>query len=170
MLLTLDLATRIGFTLGPVNDRSFKFGTHQLPHTGMELGRSAVAFEVWLTEILERGVTDVVFESPVMPRIANVITLRKLYGLAYHTELVCALRKVTVREANVSAVRKFIAGSGRAKKHDVVAAVRLYGFDARDHDEADAIAIRLYTIANDFPGLSRNFGLELGMLGTNRRA
>lgn len=168
-LLTLDLASRsIGWTCGPPDDNRFSSGTQTFPSTREDIGAFSILFEKWLDQALA-GVSLVVFEAPVLYAAkANLATLRKLYGVAYHVELMCTKRKIECFEANNSSVKAFM-GVSRAKgvnqKAQMIELVRRYGFAVRDDDEADAIAIRLYVIARRFPKLVRAMSIDLGPLG-----
>lgn len=165
MLLTLDLATVLGWTKGAVEDTKFKSGYFRLPSTKNDIGAFAIAYDDWLNFNID-GVTDLVFEAPILPRKTQLATIRKLYGLCYHTELLCTKMGIKCYEANLSSVKKTIGGHGRADKDDMVAAVRGYGYDVKENNEADAIAVRLYTIMTRHQELAADFGLTLGLLGT----
>jgi crossover junction endodeoxyribonuclease RuvC len=166
MLLTLDLATVLGFTIGEVADRHFKSGYFRLPSTGDDIGRFAAAYHSWLKCQLDGGlVTEVVFEAPILPRHTSLATIRKLSGLAWHTEFLCTSTGIACYEAHLQSVKKAIGGHGRAAKGDMIAAVRRYGYDVTEENEADAIAVRLYTLLTRYPRYARDFGLELGLLG-----
>lgn len=164
MLLTLDLATWIGWTLGAPSDLHFRFGTHKLP-SAVDIGPFAEAYNLWLDQMLARKVTMVVFEAPILPREVALITARKLYGLAWHTEWQCTIRQVAVFEAHLQSVKKFLTGDGRAKKPQMIEAARGYGYEVTDDNQADAIGIRLLTIQNRFPELATKFSFSLGPLG-----
>lgn len=164
MLLTLDLATVLGFTVGHVSDRKFESGYFRLPSTGVDIGRFAAAYDDWLHNKL-LNVTCVCFESPVLPKKTQLATVRKLTGLCWHTEFLASTMGIECFEAHLSSVKKSIAGHGRAAKVDMIAAVRRYGYDVDEENEADAIAVRLYTIMTRHKHLMKDFGLELGALG-----
>lgn len=165
--LTLDLATRIGFTLGPLPERRFAIGSHILPSTQDDIGGFLDAYLGWLRHMIsEHDVYYIAFEMPILPKVTSLATLRKLYGLCGLTELV-ALRanRLKCREANLGAVRKFMCGNAFAKKHRVVEMVEHYGYKVDDDDQADAVALRLYAISRERPELLRAWGMDLGPLG-----
>ena len=62
-------------------------------------------------------------------------------------------------------------GVKRMPGHDVkelmVEAVKRYGYEPKTHDEADAIAIRLYVLHELHPETRRSFALDLGALGAS---
>ena len=113
------------------------------------------------------GVTYCVFESPILPKQTSLATVRKLSGLAWHTEFVCHRRGIEVAEVNVMTIKAFM-GNGWASKQDMDRAVRRYGFAPQSYDEADAIALRLYVLHQKFRTRMPQFGLELGLLGAGR--
>ncbi len=168
MLLTLDLATVLGFTVGHVSDRKFRSGHYRLPSTGTDIGAFAQAYDDWLRSALDNGVTECVMECPVLPRKTTLATVRKLTGLAWHTEWACFSNGIKVYEAHLQSVKKAIGGHGRAQKSDIIAAVQRYGYPVTEENEADAIAVRLYTIMTRHPELAESFGLDMGLLGDGR--
>lgn len=167
MLLTLDLATVLGWTLGDVADRKFRSGHHRLPSTKDDIGAFAAAYGDWLAANID-DVTVVVFEAPILAKKTQLATVRKLCGLCYHTELTCTALGIKCYEAHLSSVKKAIGGHGRADKNDMVSAVQSYGYDVTEENEADAIAVRLYTIMTRHKEYAADFGLEMGLLGTTR--
>lgn len=168
MLLSLDLATNLGWSLGDVASRDFAFGSHRLPSTADDIATFAWAFNDWLVPKLE-GVTLCVFESPILPRQTSMTTVRKLSGLAWHVEFRCMERGIEVCECQIQSIKKYFAGSGRAKKPDMIRAAKALGYNVKNDDEADAIAVRLYTIEQRFPALQGKFSLDLGPLGAVAR-
>ncbi len=168
-LLTLDLSSNVGWTLGNVEDRGFAFGSHQLPKTGEDIGAFAEAYDPWLSRMIQ-GVDHVVFEAPILPPQTSLQTLRKLHGLCWHTEYVAKICDIKCGEANVMQIRAYL-GRGFMKKDEVLAAVKRYGFDAgTDHDAADAIAVRLFTLEREYPHVARKMNLDLGQLGATANA
>lgn len=163
-LLTLDLATRIGWTRGPPRDRGFRSGFHQLPRTGQELGPFLAAFRDWLDRTLP-GVSMVVFESPILPRTTSLATARKLYAQAAYLELACFDRRTRCLEANNMTVKAFLGVAGIKGKEATVRAVHAYGYSCENDDEADAIAIRLYAVHRLYPEARGAFHTDLGPLG-----
>ncbi len=166
MLLTLDLATVLGYTVGDIADRGFRSGWYRLPSTGTDIGAFAHAYDEWLRSALNtNGITECVMECPVLPLKTTLATVRKLTGLAWHTEWLCFSRGIKCYEAHLQSVKKSIGGHGRAQKSDMIAAVRSYGYDVTEENEADAIAVRLYTIMTRHKDLMADFNLDLGALG-----
>lgn len=164
MLLTLDLSSRVGWTLGDIADSHFRSGVHRLPSTGEDIGAFAEAFDAWLHGTA-LDADHVVFESPILPRQTMLATVRKLSGLCWHTEFFAKMNNIRCEEANIQHIKKFISGKGDAKKPEMVRAVELMGFKPEDDNEADAIATRLYVIGRQRPDLLRAMKFDLGPLG-----
>lgn len=81
--------------------------------------------------------------DPIKKRMVaqtNIVTTRKLQGLAGVAEMVFLQRGVPCSEVNVSSVKK-IMGSGGNEKPDMVAAAKRAGLNPKDHNAADAFGI-----------------------------
>ena len=70
--------------------------------------------------VSEHGVTDIVIES--LPYGLNSTSVRPLAGLYYCINDLCLDLGITFSEANITAVKKYATGSGRAKKKDMLLA------------------------------------------------
>lgn len=149
-ILTLDLASRIGYAFGATGQKP-AFGAHQLPtKNGDDLGAYLTAFDTFLFALPIEEWTDdgaaVVFECSVLPPKTSYRTLRKLYALPALLEFRWATvggDPACLREVYASQVKKYWTGKGNAKKPDMIAAAVERGYDigpAQD-DEADAIAM-----------------------------
>lgn len=167
-LLTLDLATNSGFCVGAPDNPNPDFGNFKIPPTGDDVGRFGVIFHDWLTNLIDWHQPDfVVFEMPILPKQTNLMTVRKLTGLAMLTEMECRRRKLPVREARASSVKKFFTGSGKAGKLDTMAICRRYGWNVKTDDEADACALWAYSVSLYAPEYAERFAL--GPIGARER-
>jgi crossover junction endodeoxyribonuclease RuvC len=159
MILALDLATITGYALGDHEGIKLS-GARRMPDTGADLYRFGSAFRHWLTTGLERHRPDrVAFEQPILSKETQLVTCRKLYGLAYHTELICGDLAIPCGEVNMSDWRKHFLGKGYPRKRkDVKAAVmarcRDRGFKFSTDDEAEAIAILDYVLSCENPNFA----------------
>ena len=152
-LLALDLSSHTGFAVGE-HDAIPRFGTWHLAKTGEDVGRFIGNYDDQLNAAIDLEHPDrLVFEAPLMlgGGDTNLTTTRKLMGLASHTEFVCHVRGIVCREANVSTVKKFWAGTGRAKKPDMIAAARRWGHDVKDDNQADALGVWSYQVHAIYP-------------------
>lgn len=146
-LAFLDLATNIGFAVGPPSGDP-RFGTKTLPSTGNDIGRFARAFHEWLNDFITvEQPALVAFEAPILHAgKTSIATARKLTGLAWHTEFVCGERQVAYFEANLATIKKRFAGNGRAEKEDMIAVAKRYGWDVKTEHEADACGGWAFTV------------------------
>lgn len=160
-VLALDLATKLGWACGSAEGTPVSHGVIALPKTGEDCGRFGYAFREWLGHAIEElAPSEIIYESPVMfSKTTSLQAARKLYGLAFLTELVCLDYKVPVSEANLSDIRKHFIGIVRAPlsvpkdkrrqwiKGKIIAACRERGFKVAGDDDADAIALLDYALA-----------------------
>lgn len=148
-LLTLDLATVVGWASGPIGAHP-AFGSFRV--SGSDLGRWLKFFRAALSGlIVEYRPTLIIFEAPIIVAGGSALaTVRKLTGLAALTELAACDFGIPVREAGASEIAKALLGRARfpggrkEKKAATVAACKALGFAVRDDNEADAVALWLY--------------------------
>lgn len=154
-LLTLDLATKTGFAVGDIsNGERPHSGVLILPSTGEDIGRFLLALENWLNDMISIHKPDtVIFEAPLLLSNGktNITTARKLMCLAGLTELFCSKHKLNAAECHVGTIKKYFTGNGSAKKPQMIAQAKALGFDAKDDNEADALAIYFYSMNKFFP-------------------
>jgi crossover junction endodeoxyribonuclease RuvC len=140
-ILALDLGTRTGWASGPVGGDP-RYGAQTIGKPGEEVGRFAHLFDAFLSDLItDEHPYVIVFESPILPRVTRPETVRKLMGLAWHTELVAYRRDIECREANIQQVKKFFAGYARADKSAMIAAAQGRGWKVFDDNIADALGI-----------------------------
>jgi Holliday junction resolvasome RuvABC endonuclease subunit len=157
VILAFDLATTTGYCYGAPPDRPH-FGHFRLPKTGSDVGRFLIAAEQALGEIIAvANPTLVVFEAPILVKVGQLATLRKLYGLAGMLEVVASRRGVEVAEVSTTTVKKALTGSGRADKSDMIRAAQALGFDTRLQDEADAIGVWVCAARKRYPEIDLQF-------------
>lgn len=163
-ILSLDLATRTGFAVGPPNGEP-RFGAHVLPSTGDNVGRFLNAFEVWLNDMIAlEDPAVIVFEAPILTAGRTTpATARKLMGLAGETEQIADKRGIRVMEANLMTVKKFFVGTGRADGPAMIAAAHRHGWMAKRDDEADALGVWAFAVHTLAPKHAARF--SLGQLG-----
>lgn len=151
---SLDLATMTGECWGPP-DAVPTLGHNRLPSTGPDVGKFLSEFRKWFVARLDVVCPDLVsFEAPILHKVTQIATTRKLQGLAGVTEMICHEEGIACFEATTSEVKKQLAGHGRAEKEEMIAAARRYGLSPSDDNEADAFGIWLATVrtrfANDY--------------------
>lgn len=153
-ILALDLATKTGWCAARAGD-PVRVGTHTLPKTGNDIGTYLDVHCAWMVRTLASHYPDlVVYESPILRSgQTQIATLRKLYGLAGVTEMVCTQNEVPCFEVNLSTAKALMAGDGRAKKPDMIRAAIARGVDVQDDNQADAFAVFLCAIKFRCPEL-----------------
>jgi Holliday junction resolvasome RuvABC endonuclease subunit len=164
-LITLDLATKTGFAIaeipaaplptsleiaGGAETPVVKSGAVVFGSPGCEIGVFMHAAHRWLDRVLtDHPITCCIFEAPIMPKMTQLNTLRKLYGLAALVEMMCVEHDLLVYEANASTVYKHfgVKGKGKERKKAAVAACMGYGWRPESDDEADALMIWHYGVS-----------------------
>jgi crossover junction endodeoxyribonuclease RuvC len=111
-----------------------------------EFGARLHHFDVWVSDLIALTKPErIVFEAPLVIRGDNVHTnadtVRLLYALAGEVERIAYRHDLPVDEENVQRVKKIFAGSGRAKKADVLFRCRQLGWSVKNEHEADAAAL-----------------------------
>lgn len=140
VILALDLASTIGWACGsPDLLGEALHGSHALPPQVND-GRQYAAFADWLADKITRyQPTDLIIEAPFLGQ--SLRAARKLLALTGIAELIAWRRDLRFNEYAAPSVRKTFCGSGKAKKPDVIAACQRRGFEPRDDNAADAIAL-----------------------------
>ena len=161
-VLALDLATNVGWALWQPGCE-IESGSKRLPSTGKDVGKFIDAYQNWLLSFLGNQASQtshIVYESPLMPSTTRIETLRKLYGLAAHTEWLALNQGKRYYEVNNTTVRKILCGRARAKvpkettanerkkanKQMVLATCRNMGGRPENDDEADAYLCLAYAL------------------------
>ena len=127
-------------------DASPRFGLADL--RGTDLGAQASAFVAWLHKAIDQHAPAIVAIERPFGRATFTSDIPGTFcGLAH---MVAHDRGVPRREFTASAVKKHIAGSGKATKADVIAAIReRFGIGALSNHEADAAAVAIIAWAKE---------------------
>ncbi len=152
-ILALDLSSNTGWAFGAIGARPVH-GVIRLPKTGKDIGRFARAFETELTVLLKAYRPDrVVYESPILTGATSLMTARKLYGLAYHAELICDGWSLPCSETPMQTARatlgvkqlpRSVKDKAVRRKHikaEVMRLCRAMGWEPANDDEADALCV-----------------------------
>ena len=140
-VLALDLGQHTGWALacprGPILSGTELFKAGRFEGGGMPLLR----FAVWLGELHAKAgpLTTVVFEEV---RAHRGTAAAHTYG-AFLGQLTawCERHQVPYQGVPVGTIKKHATGHGNAGKDEVIAAMRVKGFNPADDNEADALAI-----------------------------
>lgn len=150
-VLGLDIASTTGASFNhPTDTRPISI-TMSLPDVA-DHGDRLAKFEDWLCDLIEAHAPAVVaYEAPLIPhgnalltRAHTVLLLIKLAGVA---ELVAARYGCRRMAVNVSTVKKFWTGHGRAEKDAMIARCAQLGWSCRNDHEADSAAVWAYAMS-----------------------
>ena len=148
-LLSLDLATHLGWAYGDTDHDDPVSGHYRLPSTGEEIGPFGAAYGEWLLKMIAEARPEwCVMEAPMQTTGGKtpMATMQKLQGLCYHTEVICWHKEIKCRQVPAATWKKTFTGSGKASKsqrpYPVLRACHQRGFNrVVDDNEADAIGI-----------------------------
>jgi hypothetical protein len=141
-ILALDLGTKTGWAIksqNQITSGTIEFKPSRFEGGGMRYLR----FQKWLGEInqLTDGI-DLVYFEEVRRHLG--VDASHAYGgfLAYLTGW-CEEKnpKIPYLGIPVKAIKKHITGNGNSKKEVVIEAVKKLGFNPKDDNEADALAL-----------------------------
>jgi Holliday junction resolvasome RuvABC endonuclease subunit len=141
-ILALDLGTKTGWAIkskNQITSGTIEFKPSRFEGGGMRYLR----FQKWLEEInqLSHGIDQVYFEE--VRRHMGVDASHSYGGfLAYLTGW-CEDKnpKIPYLGISVKVIKKHITGNGNSKKEAVIEAVKKLGFNPKDDNEADALAL-----------------------------
>ena len=145
-VLAVDLGTTTGWAMrlaaSRVESGTVSFKPSRYDGGGMRYLR----FRAWLDDISAHatGLSAIYFEE--VRRHIGTDAAHIYGGLLATLTSWCEQRHIAYQGVPVGTIKKFIAGKGNADKHAVMNAVRARGHQPADDNEADAIAILLWSI------------------------
>lgn len=162
MILGLDFATKTGVAYGDAGAPPHRIVTETwtMPSGGgEEVGAFMHTLRSRLDDRLMRGITLVVFEAPYVARHKGADQrwhespdqIRRAFGAAAVCEEICFARSIPVIEVVTVTLKKEFAGSGRAQKHDMIAAAKRRGFSPANDHEADALGCFVHGVTHFYP-------------------
>jgi Holliday junction resolvasome RuvABC endonuclease subunit len=146
-LFTLDLGTHTGWALrgrdGAVTSGTEHFQPHRFEGGGMRYLR----FKRWLAEVAQaaEGLDAVYFEE--VRNHAGVDAAHAYGGFLAHLTAWCEQHQVPYQGVPVGTIKKHATGLGNATKAAMVAAMRAKGYPVTDDNEADALALLHWALA-----------------------
>jgi Holliday junction resolvasome RuvABC endonuclease subunit len=146
-LLTLDLGTHTGWALqhrdGTVTSGTEHFQPQRFEGGGMRYLR----FKRWLAEVAPaaEGLDTVYFEE--VRRHAGVDAAHAYGGFLAHLTAWCEQHQVPYQGVRVGTIKKHATGVGNAPKAAMVAAMQAKGHPVTDDNEADALALLHWALA-----------------------
>ena len=154
-LLALDLGTTTGWALrtpeGQIAHGFVSFKSQRFEGGGMRYLR----FRRWLTDMkatlaAPEGPGAVYFEE--VRRHLGVDAAHVYGGLLATLTAWCEHHEIPYQGVPVGTIKRHATGRGNAGKHEVITAMRALGHAVTDDNEADALAILHWAIAQDKAG------------------
>ena len=145
----LDLATITGWAL-QLSDGNIESGTVSLRQSRYDGGGIRyLRFRAWLDSFACDAVDIAVVHYEEIRRHLSTDAAHVHGGLLAVLSAWCEQQGIAYQGVPVGTIKRFIAGKGNADKQAVINAVRERGFDPKDDNEADALAILLWAIKTD---------------------
>jgi crossover junction endodeoxyribonuclease RuvC len=144
MYLALDISIKsTGYAI--YSNDCFDWGTKSFDQKDMDYGALFNNYEQWLKDfIISNQIALVSMESTYFGmKGRSAYQLNVLNGLTHKIGYELDIER---REYAPATIKKFITGSGRAKKEEVKKSIENLGFDVNNDDEADALALLKLTI------------------------
>ena len=140
-ILALDLATKCGWAVGSDDHPRPKHGTVDLVNKQFDgAGMRYLKFHGWLLNMIKQHNVDIVVYEGVVSHTGVIAS--HLYGGWMSTmQIVCEANHVRYTAFGVSEIKKFWTGKGNAKKDAMIKAANKRGFDPKDDNAADALAV-----------------------------
>lgn len=147
MILALDLGTKTGWaTIGPTG--AVKSGTQSFAQGKFAGGgQRFLAFRRWLDANFAGSTTEVVFEA--VRRHIGTDAAHIYGGLLALLTAWCEEREIPYEGVPVGTIKKHATGRGNAKKHEMIAAAQARGYEPKDDNEADALALLYLRLTRD---------------------
>ena len=148
-ILALDLGTHTGWALTTRDGRITSGTEHFKPQRFEGGGMRYLRFKRWLAEIKQcsDGI-DTVFMEEVR-RHAGVDAAHAYGGFLATLTSWCEHHQIPYQGVPVGTIKKFATGRGNAGKDEMIAAMRALGHAVTDDNEADALAILHWALAQE---------------------
>jgi hypothetical protein len=149
-IMTFDIGERLGFARGRDNG-SVTWGTEHLEKTGEDLGLCGLGFESFLRhQFLNVARPDLVAyaQIPIMPHQA--MAQRKLLGMAFLLETVCARLNIGINRVWESSARSYFLSPRKVPRHSpeikkaVLERCAELGWAVTDSNAADSLCVLDY--------------------------
>ena len=161
VILALDLGQRAGWAVRN-RDGAIASGVHEFRPSRFEGGGMIwLRFRAWLQEIDETagGVGVVVFEE--VRRHLGTTAAHVFGGYLAHLTAWAEANRIPYQGVPVGTIKRHATGKGNADKAAVIAAVQALGFNPADDNEADALALLNWAIAQGIGGDAMNGAMLL---------
>lgn len=142
-ILALDLGTKLGYAIrsdsGAIVSGTIDFSNRRYEGGGMRY----LKFERWLEETHQAApIKEVVFEE--VRRHLSTDSSHVYGGLLGILTAFCEKKGIPYQGVSIGTIKKHATGKGNAGKPEMIAAARSRGFDPKDDNTADAIALLFY--------------------------
>lgn len=142
MILALDISLSTGYAYR--QDGNIIVGTRCFRDLSKDNAVRGRRFRQWLAELMtEIDPSQLVIERPVYFAGGRGGATTLLHGLAWEAHRAAELRGIPRFDHAPISIKKFITGSGRASKSDVMRSVLDRGIHIKNDNEADAVALLL---------------------------
>ena len=147
-ILALDLGSKTGFAVRR-SDGGVVHGTERfMQRNSWAAGQRWLNFRAWLSrQIVEHGATVIAYED--VKNHTAIYAAHVYGGFLAHLECVAAQHRVELRPVGVGTVKKAWTGSGSAKKDKMIAQAQARGFKVVDDNDADALAVLDWAVAQE---------------------
>ncbi|KCB52753.1 hypothetical protein L537_3377 [Bordetella hinzii 1277] len=149
-ILALDLGTKTGFALRR-SDGRVAHGTEVFtPRASWTPGQKWQRFRVWLSRtIVDFHISTVAFEDVKAHGKGAVLAAHAYGGFRAMMEMVADQHNVRLVPVGVGVVKKHWTGKGNADKAAMLAQARARGFRPETDNDADALAILDWAVAQE---------------------
>ena len=140
-ILALDLGTKTGWAI-KLDDNTIISSTENFKSDRFEGGGMRyLRFRNWLDEMdkFSKGIDQIYFEE--VRRHIGVDAAHAYGGFLAHLSSWCEDRKIAYLGIPVGTIKKHITGKGNSSKAQIISKITEMGFNPRDDNEADALAL-----------------------------
>lgn len=147
-ILALDLGTKTGWAIQTRDGRRMCGTESFTPRASWSPGQRGLRFRAWLSEMITKHDVHGIWYEIVYRHVGTQAA--HLYG-AFEMLLHMAAdsHRLTVGSVGVATIKKHAAGSGRAKKGDMITAMKAKGWMVDSDNAADAAAILEYAVEKE---------------------
>ena len=151
-ILALDLGSRTGWAVLPRSGRIASGVAEFRPGRFEGAGMAFLRFGKFLADLnRDAGPFDAVAFEEVRAH-AGTLAAQVYGGFLAHLTAWCERERAPYLGVPVATIKRHATGKGNAPKDEVVRAVRALGFQPADDNEADALAILSWAMANGIGG------------------
>lgn len=137
-IIALDIATNTGWAVGGF-DHPIVFGSRSFKNYAGQRAIMGNRFAVWLNDMIaELKPTHMAIEAPMY---AKGGAPHLLIPLTYEAEKAANRFSLPYEEFAPRTVKKFMTGTAKATKQDMIEAAKVIGHKVNNDDQADAIAV-----------------------------